>query len=189
MALAQLLEYAILRVKACSVPAARISEEESSLVKYGDLIAIFKLSSFVPTQYLIVDECAIAGEILEYSYGVAVSVLVEDDAMAIGNGWDVHDQVAFRMSANDIATGRKADVFLLFLIVFFSFDKFALLLPLRALGTVLSYLQGLDWGRTEGPSLHDKLMACIGGGGKEIAPSAVVVVQIWFDISWRVDEL
>lgn len=184
MALAELLEDAVAGVEGAGVPAARIPEHEACLVQDGDLVAVFQLPSLVPADELLLYEGAVDGQILKHGDDVPVSGLVEDQTVPVGDGRDVEDHVAFRMSSYEVPSGRESLVHLLGLVLRHILGE--LLFPtFPAFHSLPPDFEGLDRGRTESSSLHGQSMSHL-GRGKQVAPCAVIIVQITFEVSWGV---
>ena len=84
--LAELLKDSILLAEGVALSALRIVEHEASLIQDRNLVPIFELAPFVPTNDCLIDESAITGEILNNSDRFAVLVLVEYEAMSVRDG-------------------------------------------------------------------------------------------------------
>ena len=107
--LSELLKNTVLRMEAGGISATWIPEDKSGLIEDGDLVSIFKLTPFVSSYHLLIHECTVTREVFQHGNGIAVSALVEEDAMTIGDGRHVDNQIAFRVSSHKIASCRKAD--------------------------------------------------------------------------------
>lgn len=188
MALAQLLQYAILRSEGARVPALRVSEDEPCFAQYGNLVSVFQLTPLVPPNHCFIDEGAVARKILHNCERIAIFVFVEYQAMPVGDSRYIHNHVTLWVSPNYIATSREARLLLLFLINFLIFGEAVARFRLNGW---LTYLQGLDWRRAECSSLENKFLAMFRVQGEQVPPSTLrfFVLDIITKVTRWIDKL
>ena len=108
--------------------------------------------------------------------------------MSVGDGGDIENEVALRMPSDQIATRRKAILILGLFVVLLIVDQGFGLVTLLALGRGPGNFERLNGGWTEGPLLHDKLIAMRCIDGVQHTPSSVLFLNIWLEVAWRIDE-
>ncbi len=86
MPFAELMENAVLLPKRIPLPVAWVVEHEASLIQHGNLIRMVEFAALVSSHDGLVDKGAIGRQIFQDGDALPVLVLVEDDAMTIGDG-------------------------------------------------------------------------------------------------------
>lgn len=187
MTFAELLKNTVPRIEGTRISAAGVSEYEASFVQYGNLVAVFQFPSLVPTDQLFLYKRAVDGQVFKNSNDIAISGFIEEQTVTVGDGGNIKDHVALRMSTYKIASSGKTLNGFLSLVLVFVVREFLFPTPL-ALHCLSRNFEGLDRGRTKGSSLQGQSMSNL-GGGKQVAPSPVIIVQISLEISRRVYKL
>ncbi len=101
--LAQLAFDPVLLQEAVRISVPRVPEDEARLIQHRDLVAIIQLAPLVSAHNSVIDVRAVPAQILQHRSGVAVLVLVEEQAVSVAHRGNVDLPIALRMPAKKVA--------------------------------------------------------------------------------------
>lgn len=93
MPFSKLLEDPILLPETVCVSGLRVPENKTRFIQDTNLVAVLKLAVLVSPNDSVVDEGAVAGQILQHCDNIALFVLREEHEVSIGYCWDLKEQI------------------------------------------------------------------------------------------------